>query len=392
MWVPVAVLPSPQSLRGDAARLGWRREPSGPPGVLAGFAEAPPGQDPSLFLWRLVGRVRCLLKSLEAPATCRAPGWDAGSVGSGPHPRGPNSSAVTLNKGVFPVLVISCGQTVKRGRARVQVHETDAPRLGRFQRDEPLSLDASPAGLATPLSRPRPSGAVSKGSVFPSLGCGVGPTSQDVGRGVPPGPPSLPLHQPPDSHLPGSPPPVGTLAVLPRRLPRLSLWGREHCPSFPSRSRHPQLLICHQTVRSRAKVTYAPLAKRALVNTWGGRSRCCRAGTARSSAVYLFAPSVSPWVEPPRAGLEDQSLPDRAGGHSDSQELKMHGFGKAVHPPGCVITSSLPLIWLCAVITRVLSNRLAARPREIPSGDAIGQNNSTCFPLNKSSVCRRSSA
>lgn len=130
MCVPVAVLPSPQSRRGDAARLRWRREPSGPPGVLAGFAEAPPGQDPSLFLWQLVGRVRCLLRSLEAPATCRAPGWDAGSVGSGPHPRGPNGSAVTLNMGAFPVLVISCGQTVKRGRARVQVHETDAPPFG----------------------------------------------------------------------------------------------------------------------------------------------------------------------------------------------------------------------------------------------------------------------
>ena len=235
--------------------------------------------------------------------------------------------------------------------------------LGPFRRDRFFRRSAvgwdPPAKMSVEVFRLDPLSASAPTPRFPSPG--LTPARRDPGSAPPP---------PASSFVVGA----GTLSLL----------------SFPFSTPPTAYLPPDSAVKGEGYVCAA--CQESPCQHVGGRSRCCRAGTARSSAVYLFAPSVSPWVESPRAGLEDQSLPDRAGGHSDSQELKMHGFGKAVHPPGCVITSSLPLIWLCAVITRVLSNRLAARPREIPSGDAIGQNNSTCFPLNKSSVCRRSSA
>lgn len=98
-----------------------------------------------------------------------------------------------------------------------------------------------------------------------------------------------------------------------------------------------------------------------------GRGRCGRAGGSKA-----------PWTGP------DATLIHRG--------LKMNRFGQAAHPPCCVITFPRSLIWLRPVIMRVLSNRLEARPRKIPSGDAIGQNNSTCFPLNKSIMLGRSLA
>lgn len=52
---------------------------------------------------------------------------------------------------------------------------------------------------------------------------------------------------------------------------------------------------------------------------------------------------------------------DGAGRSVDSQGLKMNRFGKVVHPPRCVTTFPLPVIWPRPVIMRVLSNRLGAR-------------------------------
>lgn len=79
--------------------------------------------------------------------------------------------------------------------------------------------------------------------------------------------------------------------------------------------------------------------------------------TAHSSAVYLFVLCLSVGGAPARI----KASLDGAGRSVDSQGLKMNRFGKVVHPPHCVITFLLPVIWPRLVIMRVLSNRLGAR-------------------------------
>lgn len=135
----------------------------------------------------------------------------------------------------------------------------------------------------------------SRGSVFPSLGCGLGPSPhQRAGSGCSAWAPSLPLHQPPESCLLGTPQPQGSLQGFPDICFSLPLGGGGHNVfPFLSPPRHPQCLICHQTVRSRAKVTCVLLAKRALVNTRGGRER--GTGAARLTRVlFISSCSVSP--------------------------------------------------------------------------------------------------
>ena len=74
--------------------------------------------------------------------------------------------------------------------------------------------------------------------------------------------------------------------------------------------------------------------------------------------------------------------PGPAGRAFDSQGLKMNRFGRP-RASRRVITSALASG--LGVIMRVLSNRPAARPREIPASPVIGQDSSRCCALGQPS-------
>ena len=123
-----------------------------------------------------------------------------------------------------------------------------------------------------------------------------------------------------ESCLLDAPSPKGARSMSGRLL-HPSLVGGRHVFPFLSPPQHPHLLICHQTARSRAKVTCALLAKRALVNTQSGRERC-RGPAWLTQVLFISSGSVSPGAGPRWPGRRIKGSLDGAGRYFDSQGAK----------------------------------------------------------------------